>query len=204
MKLTLLSLGNNRKLAENIPVFNLPQGVTCPGKTAVCQKICYALKAERMYPAAKAMRARNLLASKNSMLFIPSMMEELDYLIAHKGTKFCRIHESGDFYTQAYLDAWIEIAAGEPEIPFLAYTKSFHLDFSKAPKNMKIYLSTDSSSPSINMGLLGAYPLATIVLKGETPPAGAHTCIHTDPRHYCGSQCELCWNGKVSVYFPQH
>jgi len=205
MKLKLLSLGNNRKLAENIPVFNLPQGKTCSGKTAVCQKICYALKAERMYPSAAAMRARNLLATKRDT-FVVEMIAELDYCIAHKGTKYVRIHESGDLYSQSYLDKWIEIAKEEPEITFLAYTKSFHLNFDGAPSNMKIYASTDSSTVRdiVSAEMVVKHNCAHIVLKGELPPNGYHTCQHTDPKHYCGSQCELCWNGQVSVYFPQH
>ena len=54
---------------------------------------------------------------------------------------FIRIHDSGDFYSQAYLNNWIEIAGAFPKKTFYAYTKSIHLDFSRLPKNFKIVQS---------------------------------------------------------------
>tara|TARA_Y100000004_G_scaffold131317_1_gene148145 strand:+ start:76 stop:843 length:768 start_codon:yes stop_codon:yes gene_type:complete len=35
----------------------------------------------------------------------------------------CRIHESGDFWSELYFKAWLEVAAQHPEIKFYAYTK---------------------------------------------------------------------------------
>jgi hypothetical protein len=43
--------------------------------------------------------------------------------------KYVRIHESGDFYNQEYLDHWKWIAILNPRKKFYAYTKSFHLKF---------------------------------------------------------------------------
>jgi hypothetical protein len=34
-----------------------------------------------------------------------------------------RIHATGDFYSQSYLNKWIEIAAALPSVDFYAYTK---------------------------------------------------------------------------------
>jgi hypothetical protein len=36
----------------------------------------------------------------------------------------CRIHVAGDFFSQDYFDAWIEIAKNNPDRLFYAYTKS--------------------------------------------------------------------------------
>ena len=35
----------------------------------------------------------------------------------------CRIHESGDFWSELYFNAWIEVACQHPDIKFYAYTK---------------------------------------------------------------------------------
>ena len=49
-----------------------------------------------------------------------------------------RIHDSGDFFSQTYLDCWIAAAVAYPEKTFYAYTKSLHLDFSSVPANFRI------------------------------------------------------------------
>lgn len=36
----------------------------------------------------------------------------------------CRIHVAGDFFSQDYLDAWLQVAADNPSRLFYAYTKS--------------------------------------------------------------------------------
>jgi hypothetical protein len=52
-----------------------------------------------------------------------------------------RLHDSGDFYKQEYLDTWNRVATNHADVIFYAYTKSHHLDFSKTPENMKIIQS---------------------------------------------------------------
>jgi hypothetical protein len=37
-----------------------------------------------------------------------------------------RIHVSGDFYSEAYFLAWIDVAKQRPDVKFYAYTKSLH------------------------------------------------------------------------------
>ena len=125
----------NRKMT--CPTFNLPACVTCPDKTEMCAKHCYARKAEKMYPDVLPCRKRNLADSEG-----PSFVRAMVDLVQRRarGGLF-RIHESGDFYSQAYLDKWIAIAKACPGVRFLAFTKSFHLDFSKTPRNLQLIAS---------------------------------------------------------------
>ena len=199
MKTKLLSIGNNRKLGKKIGIFNLPQGVTCPGRTALCEKICYAAKAERLYKAAATMRVRNLdfISQYGTDGFIAAMRDD----IRNSNVTMLRIHESGDFYSQTYLDAWVAIVASCPNVKFLAYTKSFHLDWTAAQAlpNWSILWSVDPTTTAAVPPGATAYLLP----KGGIPPA-ALTCVHTSKKHYCGVECKLCWTGKHNVYFPQH
>jgi hypothetical protein len=48
----------------------------------------------------------------------------------HAGQKI-RVHDSGDFYNQEYVDKWADIARANPDKKFYAYTKSLHLDLKK-------------------------------------------------------------------------
>jgi len=54
----------NKKLPKTTMIFNIPAVVTCPGKTELCSKFCYALKAERMYEAVYPARKHNLKLSQ--------------------------------------------------------------------------------------------------------------------------------------------
>lgn len=205
-KALLLSIGNNQKLGKRIGIFNLPQGDTCPGKTELCARICYACKASRCYKAAREMRIRNLLAT-TFVSFADDMIKE----IQGTGVTMVRIHESGDFFNQIYLDQWVKIVKACPDVKFLSYTRSFKLDWSVATQqhNWSILWSIDSTS-TLPLPLQNA-PTAYLLQKGENlPTVQAFTCIHKErEKHYCGTTCKICWNahtnGKVKgVYFEQH
>jgi hypothetical protein len=135
-------LSNKNLVMENVLIWNLPSGVTCPGKTSMCDKHCYAKKAERFCPHVLECRYENLRDSKS-----PKFVENMIAAIRGKVVKnknfngHFRIHESGDFYSQKYLDDWMEIASAFPKIKFLAYTKSFHLSFNSQVDNVEIVMS---------------------------------------------------------------
>ncbi len=63
--------------------------------------------------------------------------------------KVLRVHDSGDFYSQLYLNKWRKIAAACPSVFFYSYTKSLHLDFTaiKSLKNVKIIQSAGGRWP---------------------------------------------------------
>lgn len=141
-----LSAGN-KKLPYNTLIFNILSELTCPFKTSFCASKCYAKKAERLYPSVRASRKNNLKRSQNVNFkddvfsMVSAINEKMPNLITH-----FRIHESGDFYSQAYFDQWQSIARLFPKIQFYAYTKSFFLNFEKKADNMILIASFDHSS----------------------------------------------------------
>lgn len=140
----------NKKLVPNketaFIIWNLPAVITCPYRTKECEKFCYAKKAEKAYPTVLPSRERNLAESKKAE-FAANMTETI--LQIAKGTKkkniIVRIHESGDFYNQSYVNAWLEImdnCKADRRIKFIAYTKSFKFfDGVKLPKNFSLRAS---------------------------------------------------------------
>ena len=72
--------------------------------------------------------------------------------IQKKKAKYIRIHDSGDFYSVAYLLKWVQIANENKSVIFYAYTKSipfFKGTFQgkpivKVPTNLKIIFSEGS------------------------------------------------------------
>ena len=107
--------------------FNLPTGWTCPYADTCLVKVdkqtgrmenksdayrCYAASAER-FPGVRKSRWNNFEEAKKGN--IPPLP---------RNAKHVRIHMSGDFFSQAYFDAWLQYCEQHPDVEFWAYTKS--------------------------------------------------------------------------------
>lgn len=105
-----------------IPAYQSATGLkTCPNAGA-CAKGCYALAgAYRFSNVAQAFERR--LAATQSDDFIDAMLKDIDKQKAER----IRIHDSGDFYSEDYLDRWLIIMRSRPQVEFYAYTKMVSL-----------------------------------------------------------------------------
>jgi hypothetical protein len=111
---------------------------SCPGASA-CRGVCYAKQGTYLFKNVREARMFNLNAS-----FLPTFGLSLvaDLLKVSRKYNTVRIHDSGDFHSQEYLDAWKVAAYAFPNVTFYAYTKSMHLDlFSNLPSNFKLVQS---------------------------------------------------------------
>lgn len=192
----LLSKGNH-KLPSDIAIFNLPHMTTCPGATEECKRYCYANKAERLYPATYPFRKKNFKLSQQAD-FVDQVSAALRRM---RVLRAVRIHESGDFYNQKYLDKWVEIAKRFPGIIFTAYTKSLHLDFTAAKKlkNFVLFASMDPTTPKFMKEANTLQHKAIVIQKGEKVPRGYFECPGS-----C-KQCDHCYKPRAkSVAFHKH
>lgn len=164
MNKTLLKFGSgNSKLAPNIFTFSLPAGYSCPGaKECLSRAVqqpegnyklvdgkdtkhrCFAAIDEALKPTVRLARWHNfnLLKSLKSVNSIADLIQ--DSLPIRNWKYIVRIHVSGDFYNQMYLDAWLLVAKNNPKTLFYAYTKSLPqigTRLNDIPKNMKIVAS---------------------------------------------------------------
>lgn len=147
----------NAKLSKQTLIFNLPAGKTCPG-ALFCKSFvvvddngnrtiqdgketifrCFAASSEVQYDAAFYNRAQNLQMVSDALQNGSAADLIHDSIQEHrtKKTKLVRIHESGDFFSGAYLDAWIEVAVRNPDLKFYCYSKSLQLFLNfKMPAN---------------------------------------------------------------------
>jgi hypothetical protein len=64
---------------------------------------------------------------------------------SHKKITYVRIHDAGDFYSDDYLQAWLDIAALVPAVTFYCYTKEVSrfkaMVEGNCPKNFKYLYS---------------------------------------------------------------
>jgi hypothetical protein len=127
----------NAKLNPAILTFSLPAGHACPHASA-CRSAanrddgtiqdgpqteyrCYAATMEARHSSVRRSRWLNWQALRAC-----ESQEEMTQLILDSLTPFAgvvRVHDSGDFFSQRYFDAWMEVARQRPHTVFYAYTK---------------------------------------------------------------------------------
>ena len=136
----------NTKIDKSCLISCLPTTV-CFGKGKQC-KGCYAKGPEVRFPTVLASRERKLAQTKAGG-FVYDAIEEIR---ASKKTTV-RVHESGDFYSQAYIDAYVAIATMLPNVQFYTYTKKMKkFDFSVLA-NLDNFNLIDSITPiGLNFG----------------------------------------------------
>ena len=113
-----LTAGNS-KLDPSVLTFDTPAIVTC-GNCKNCARKCYAMKSQRLWADTYNARALHLwLAVKQ-----PEYLESLICAQLEKADQpYVRLHSSGDFFSQSYIDMWARIAAAFPRKRFYFYTK---------------------------------------------------------------------------------
>ena len=157
MKQLLKTSWGNGKLPKHILIFNLPAGHTCPfakeclskahpltGKIVDgthCRFRCFSASAESQHKTARNSRWHNF-----NLLFRKTTQEMADLIEASIPTKarLVRVHESGDFFSQAYLDAWLEVARRKPDVVFYAYTKAIPFWLNRLTKILSNFKLTAS------------------------------------------------------------
>lgn len=176
----------NRKMSRLL--WALPALQTCHWSTPECRDNCYARKAERAYPDCLPCRQRNWRAAES-----PDFVDVMVTIIRAQRRRRFRIHESGDFYSQAYVDKWISIAKALPSVRFLAFTKAFALDFSRRPPNFTVIWSVWPDT-------IAQVPTGPRAYAGDCAPRGAVEC------HGKCDACGACWHADANfkVHFKIH
>ena len=147
----LLTNGNRELRADGIFTWSLPalaaklstgkNFLTCPNAGA-CAQLCYARSGTYNFSNVKTAHTRNLEMTLNDLEgWRDRVIEELKAK-RYQGGKSVRIHDSGDFYSAEYFEAWLEIALSTPDVFFYAYTKEVAMVKSYAlPSNFVIIYS---------------------------------------------------------------
>jgi hypothetical protein len=102
-----------------IPAYKSMSGkLTCPFADE-CVKFCYAQKGAYIWSNVKPAFEKRYELTRSAE-FVSKMSDEL----MKKRPDYVRVHDSGDYYSKAYLQKWIDIANLFPEIKFYSYTNS--------------------------------------------------------------------------------
>lgn len=126
-----ISTGNTKLAQDGIACFDIPQASTCRGAGS-CLGFCYASLGNYTYRVKVQNMLNNFYTSLNPEVFTPEVKKSYEKLPRY--IKTIRLHSSGDFYNQEYLDTWVKIMRETPEFRYYAYTKSLDLDWTEALK----------------------------------------------------------------------
>jgi len=124
--------------------FSMPALYTCPNANE-CKEGCYAQQGRQMFSV-----VLNAYQENRAMFDDDTLWEQLQgELMVHRvqarrmhKTAYVRIHDSGDFFCQEYLDGWIDLMRLFPEVRFYAYTKMVDMMHStELPDNFTVVMS---------------------------------------------------------------
>lgn len=184
----------NLKINNKIGIFDLPAIVTCK---YAC-KSCYALKSERIYKNTRLMRIRHLLHVLYAIynpcykwLFINNFINNC------KQYKIIRLHGSGDFFNEKYLQIILQIINQTPQINYYTYSKilsNHRIDFINNSYNnfniIKSMIELDNKI-FINYGEHDYINNLQDLLKSQNKPC--YICNYQNMEHgQCMQTCKAC------------
>ena len=188
----------NTKLSKDILIFDLLAIETCLS-CAACASSCYAMKAQRQYVETYNKRAINTFLARHH---VEVLEREIMKQLSHSTKPFVRIHSSGDFFSQEYIDMWQRIIESFPTKKFYTYSKvvgMFDFDGLFMQHNFNLI---DSILPDgdINYGDFEYITKKSYEFDAPICPYGIDE--HTEPVH-CGKTCTLCMEHEF-VLFLKH
>lgn len=199
------SIGNG-KLGKDTLVFSLPAGWTCPGADICLSRVierdgsrtiqdgphtqfrCFAASSEVLYPRVYDARMHNWHAIKDQLNNFGGLVKLINSGIqnnAKRNTRKVRIHESGDFFSGVYLDAWVEVAKLNPDLQFYCYSKNLPLFLQyKLPDNF--YMTASKGGRWDYYIEAGAFQRYSVVVKDEAEADALGFEIDHDDSHCFG------------------
>jgi hypothetical protein len=206
----------NAKLSKRL-IFSLPAGYTCPS-AGVCKTFadrttgeirdlpqlngtiadeyrCFAAMAETR-PNVRDARWYNWDLIKETMYSTEDQLSALTGLIdesldAQPKLDLCRVHESGDFWTDLYMKAWFGAARNHTNCKFYAFTKSLNMWLNLKnfiPNNMYLTASVGGTLDGMIPGNLDTFKRVAYVVYTEEQAAEADLEIDHDDSHCFGDK----------------
>jgi hypothetical protein len=185
----VMSQGNH-KIAKNVKIFNLPAIDSCPN-CSLCAKNCYAKRAEKRFPIVRSARMRNFsLAKFHKRLLKKIILRDL------QAGDIVRVHESGDFFNEPYINMWYEIALERSDIKFYAYTKNQNFPFERFRYLMNFnVINSILPDGSMNFGKENVVRDKAILFNADICP-----CRRGQSSRTCMVSCTQCLTAKKMLF----
>lgn len=187
----------NAKLSNEIAIWSVI------AKKEVCGMVCkgcYAIKAQN------GRHGKSITPSRERKYSFSQSNEFIDTILASivkLDKKYVRIHESGEFYSQEYINKWCYIATSLPGVTFVAYTKRLKdFDFSILKSLENVIIIDSLHGGKINFGSILDKPKDALICPAYTAKNADFGCLRG---------CDLCYKRENKskleargLYFVQH
>lgn len=204
--------------------FSLPAGESCPwalyGENTICGD-CYAQKGR--YVMANVAHAQSVRFEwVRTCLRTPDGTDQfvwtLTDAIRDARNTYFRVHDSGDFFSPAYVRAWARICRALPDVKFWFPTRTWRvLTHPKASAQLKqewaLALAELASLPNVSMrpsALFFNAPAPMVrnlvpgMAAGTTARDEGFNCPAATQGNICGS-CRVCWDSPdTAVSYHRH
>lgn len=192
----LLRFGaGNAKLGAHVLTFSLPAGHTCPGADQCLSRAhretgrltdgpatvfrCFSASAE-VRPTVRKGRWANLLTVRRDLTRGAAHLAGLIIASLPEGRFTVRIHVAGDFFSQAYLNAWALAARSCPGSLFYGYTKSIPFWLAARPLPPNLVLTASLGGKYDALALTHSLRTARVVFSPEEAEALSLPLDHDD------------------------
>jgi hypothetical protein len=166
----------NKKLPSTTWIMNSGTATDCPSKAlGLCQAgdLCYALKAERMYPQVLPYRNRQyeITQTVTPESFVNQLLIDSKNARTHKLKAF-RFNESGDFHNQNQLNWFADVCRllKANKVKCYGYTARTDLDLTGLLEHASVNVSNDNNGwieYGCNRFKMVQYPSARLVCAGD-------------------------------------
>jgi len=176
-----------------------------------CRLICYARNSERMFLDTRVRWACNTWLMKYDLKSAEKQFKT--WLKKHRPALF-RLHVSGDFFSQAYVDMIARIASQFINTLFLGFTKSSDLDYTAMGSNVSIVHSIMGNTKDKDslIALYKANDQAVAYADSSLPDNLENYTVCpsqvTNKAITCGT-CDICWKLPTlkrtrTIFFSYH
>lgn len=205
------SIGN-KKIGKDTLIFNMGSATHCAAKKkGLCNIDCYALKAEKQYPA--VLPARDHQEQYWLTTPVETIAADISKVVKSKrvAIKFVRVNESGDLHSEACLHKLIMLAEALPNLKFYSYThRSDIIDdntFNFLPKNLTL---NTSNFKRVGMNQFKAVKVETKFrsYQKKSVEIKAELKTQSNSNFNCGGDCSVCslckFTHSKDIYVAYH
>jgi hypothetical protein len=120
---------------------------------------------------------------------------------------FFRVHDSGDFFSPSYIDAWVQVIAATPSIRYWAPTRSWHIARDKGGRwaasfaALNLLPNTAIRPSALQRG--DDAPALPGWAAGSGVKAEGWNCPASTTNNECQS-CRACWSPETAIYYHWH
>jgi hypothetical protein len=177
-------LGPGNSKLGSIWNWSIPASFTCPGRSTLCEQLCYADNS--FYYTSDV---RNKLFSNLSIARLPVFADWMLTRIRVHRARLVRIHVAGDFFSADYIRAWGRVFLGCPSTRFYYYTRSWRVPALREAleanrfSNVRVWYSCDRETgkpDGLRRKASAGIRLAYMLTENEVKPAFRADLIFRD------------------------